>query len=64
MQLLIHHSGEPQVTIMIQEGVTQGYPLLIILYGITLIPLAKELGTADPGLLSLFYADDAVFDGS
>ena len=36
----------------------------MILYGITLVPLANELKAADPGLLSPFYADDAAFDGS
>ena len=35
----------------------------MVLYGITLAPLAKELRAADPGLLSPFYADDAAFDG-
>ena len=34
------------------------------MYGITLVPLLKELRAADPGLLSLFYADDAVFESS
>ena len=32
------------------------------LYGITFVPLAKELRAADPGLLSPFYADDAEID--
>ena len=36
----------------------------MVLYGITLVPLAEELRAADPGLLSPFYADDAEFDGS
>ena len=36
----------------------------MVLYGITLVPLAKELRVADPGLLLPFYADDAAFDGS
>ena len=36
----------------------------MILYGITLVPLAKDLRAAGPGLLSPFYADDVVFDGS
>ena len=36
----------------------------MVLYGITLIPLAEELRAVDPGLLSLFYADYAAFDGS
>ena len=49
---------------MSKEGVTQGDPLSMILYGITLTPLAEELRMVDPGLLSPFYADDAAFDGS
>ena len=35
----------------------------MVLYGITLVPLAEELQAADPGLLYPFYADDAAFDG-
>ena len=34
----------------------------MVLYGITLIPLAEELRAADTGLLSPFYANDADFD--
>ena len=63
-QLLLRHPGEPPVTILRREGVTQGDPLLMVLYGINLVPLAEELRVADPGLLLLFYADDAAFDGS
>ena len=36
----------------------------MVLYGITLVPLAEELRAADPVLLFPFYADDAAFDGS
>ena len=36
----------------------------MVLYRITLVPLADELRAEDLGLLSPFYADDAVFDGS
>ena len=36
----------------------------MVLYGITLVPLAEDLRAEDPGLLSPFYADDAAFDGS
>ena len=57
-------AGEPPVTILSREGVTQGDPLSMVLYGITLVPLAEELRAADPGLLFPFYADDAAFDGS
>ena len=62
-QLLLGQPGEPPVTILSIEGVTQGGPLSMVLYGITLVPLVEELQAADPGLLSPFYADDAVFDG-
>ena len=46
------------------ERITQGDPLLMVLYGITLAPLEEDLRAADLGLFSSFYADDAAFDGS
>ena len=36
----------------------------MVLYGITLVPLAEELRDADPTLLLPFYANDAVCDDS
>ena len=63
-QLLLRHPGEPPVTIIILEGVTQGDTLSMVLYGITLVSLAEELRAVYPGLLPPFYADDAAFDGS
>ena len=36
----------------------------MVLYRITLVPLAEELQAADLGLLSPFYVDDVAFDGS
>ena len=59
-QLLLRQPGELPVIILIQEGVTKGDPLSMLLYRITLIPLAKELRAADLGMLLSFYADDAV----
>ena len=50
------------VTILSREGVTQGDPLPMVLYQITLTPLAKELKVADSGLLYPFFADNAAFD--
>ena len=35
----------------------------MVLYGINLVPLVKELIAADMGFLSPFYADDAAFAG-
>ena len=63
-QLLLRQPGKAPVTILNREGVTQVDPLLMVLYGITLIPLADELRAADPGLLSPYYAHNAAFDGS
>ena len=61
-QLLLCQTGQPPDTILSKEGVTQGDPLSMVLYGITVVPLAEELRAADPGILSPFYADNAVFD--
>ena len=63
-QLLLCQPGGPPVTILIQEGVTHGDPLSILLYGITLVPPADELRAAESGILSPFYADDPSFDVS
>ena len=60
-QLLLFQMGEPLVTILSRERVTQVDPLLMVLYSITLVPLAEEVRAADPGLLFPFYADDAEF---
>ena len=35
----------------------------MVLYGITLVPLAKELRVIDPGLLSSLYVYNVEFDG-
>ena len=39
-QLLLRQPGELPVTILSREGVTQGDPLSMVMYGITLAPLA------------------------
>ena len=62
-QLLLLQPGEPPVTILSREGVTQGDPLSMVLYEINLVPLREELRAAYMGILSPFYADDAAFDG-
>ena len=40
-QLLLRHPGDMLLTILSREGVTQGDPLLVVLYGITLFPQAQ-----------------------
>ena len=55
--------GEEPVIILSREGVTQGNPLNMVLYRITLVPLAEDLCVAAPDFLARFYADDATFNG-
>ena len=63
-KLLLRQTGDTTVILLSLEGVTQGDPLSMVLYRITLVPLLEELRDAYPTLLSPSYADDAVFDGS
>ena len=63
VQLLIRQPGESPVIILIREGITQGDPLSMVLYRITLVPLVEDIRDADPTLLSPFYAYNAAFDG-
>ena len=62
-QLLLRQPGERLVTILSREAVTQVDPLSMVLYGITLNPIAEEIRAAELGLLLTFYADDAAFEG-
>ena len=63
-QLLLRQPGNVTVILLSREGVTQGDPLSMFLYGITLLPLTEELRDADTTLLLPFYTNDAAFDGS
>ena len=62
-QILLFQIDYTPVIILSQDGVTQGEPLLMVLYSITLVPLAEELRDSYPTLLSPFYDDGASFDG-
>ena len=52
--LLLRHPGKLTVTLLSRDWVTQGDPLLIVSYDITLFPFSEELWEADPGLISPF----------
>ena len=62
-QLFLRHPGDTLFILLIREGVTQGDPLLMVLYGITLVPLMEKLREADPTLSPTLYAYDTVSDG-
>ena len=55
-RLLLCQLGRLPVTILSREGDSQGDPLSMVLYIITLVPLAEELRSGDLRLLSPFYA--------
>ena len=63
VQIILLHPSDALVILLIREGVTQGEPLSMVLYGITLVLLEEELRDVDPTLISPFYDDDAAFDG-
>ena len=54
--------GEPEITLS-KEGVTQGDPLAMALYGISLLPFAKILRERFLDVLQPWYADDAAMQG-
>ena len=56
-------SGRGSVNHPKQVGVTQGDPLSMVLYGITLISLVVKICVAVTYILEKIYADDAAFDG-
>jgi len=62
-QLILRRKGLPCYTILSEEGVTQGDPLSMILYGTALCPLAERLQAAVPEVVQPWYADDAAMAG-
>ena len=48
----------------IKEGVTQGDPLAMILYGIGVLPLIRVLRNTQPQVTQHWYADDAGAGGT
>ena len=62
VQLILCQSGISSVTLLNLERVTHVDPLLMVIYGITLVPLEEYLRAADPGLVSPFYVENATFN--
>jgi len=55
--------GKNCATVLSEEGVTQGDPLAMVLYGLALLPLAESLREAEPTVLQPWYADDMAMQG-
>ena len=60
--LLLHGpvGSKPEI-LLSQEGVLQGCPLGMILYGIALLPLAEDLYQHSPDAVQPWYVDDNAF---
>ena len=61
--LIVRRNGRACYVILSEEGVTQGDPLSMVLYGLALLPLAEALRTAVPSVVQPWYADDAAMSG-
>ena len=62
-QLILRRRNAPCKQLLSQEGVTQGDPLSMVLYGLALVPLGKILRDEFPTILQPWYADDAAMSG-
>ena len=62
-QLLLRRRGDDCEIILSREGVTQGDPLSMVLYGLALTPLASTIRAAVPTVVQPWYADDAAMAG-
>ena len=62
-QLVVRRKDAPCSLLYSREGVTQGDPLSMILYGLALVPLAESLRKAEPTVIQPWYADDAAMAG-
>ena len=61
--LIVREKGGPCHILLSHEGVTQGDPLSMLLYGITLSPLTDSIQTEEQSVLQAWYADDAAMGG-
>jgi hypothetical protein len=63
-QLIVRRDHGDCHILLSREGVTQGDPLSMFLYGLTLVPLAKFLRAQVPTVIQPWYADDCAMAGS
>ena len=62
-QLVVQHEDRQCTILQSREGVTQGDPLSMVLYGLAMVPLAKYLREAVPTVIQPWYADDCAMSG-
>ena len=63
IRLLCRRPGADALYLLSKEGVTQGDPMAMALYGIALLPLAEILRKEYPQVMQPWYADDAAMMG-
>jgi hypothetical protein len=61
--MVVRMRGESAIFILSMEGVAQGDPFAMALYGITLLPLIAHLRRMFPEVLQPWFADDGTMDG-
>jgi hypothetical protein len=61
--LILRRKGRSGYLLLSEEGVTQGNPLSMLLYGLALVPLAETLRATFPKVLQAWYTDDSVLQG-
>ena len=63
-QLILRRNSGHCAVLLSREGITQGDPLSMILYGLALTPLAESIRSAVPNLSQPWYANNSGFVGS
>ena len=59
----MRHKGLPAIIILSKEGVVQGNPLAMVLYGLAIVPLAEMLREAETEVVQPWYADNKAMSG-
>jgi len=62
-RLIVRRSGQSCIELESQEGVTQGDPLAMILYGLGVSPIANRLSSEVPTGVPVWFADNCAVAG-
>ena len=60
---IVRRPGSTAYFVLSEEGTTQGDVLSMVLYGLTLVPMAEALRRLVPSIMQPWYADDAAMAG-